>query len=224
MEDSDNDESEALVLARSQNGLAALPSCSLAGGSRTTISGSRTTTSGSAPPPPVTADAAKAAQKAEKKKPSTKLVQLLEASQEPLAVFLRETYDVTGNFSADGVELEVMQRQFRRWQRAAQQDQAAAAVPLLVPATAAVAGSAGLLGPAVTPKITGEDVAALGFTYQNAPEHDMFGLVVNPQDFSDDPREANRLVYMAAELVAVLLHTIFIWGLPAPFFVVVFGE
>jgi len=37
----------------------------------------------------VTADAAKAAQKAEKKKPSTRLVQLLEASQEPLAVFLR---------------------------------------------------------------------------------------------------------------------------------------
>jgi hypothetical protein len=44
------------------------------------------------------------------------------------------------------------------------------------------------------------------------------------QDFSDDPRDANRLVYLAADLLAVLLHTLFIWLLPMPLFVIVFGE
>jgi hypothetical protein len=43
------------------------------------------------------------------------------------------------------------------------------------------------------------------------------------QDFSDDPRDANRLVYLAADLLAVLLHTLFIWLLPMPLFVIVFG-
>lgn len=43
------------------------------------------------------------------------------------------------------------------------------------------------------------------------------------QDFSDYPRDANRLVYLAADLLAVLLHTLFIWALPMPLFVIVFG-
>lgn len=42
-----------------------------------------------------TAAEAKAAEKADKKKPAWKLMQLLQASQEPLAVFLRETYEIT---------------------------------------------------------------------------------------------------------------------------------
>ncbi len=42
------------------------------------------------------------------------LKQLLEASSEPLAAFVRETYDVTGNFGADCVDVQDMQKAYRR--------------------------------------------------------------------------------------------------------------
>lgn len=217
-----------------------------------------------------------------------------------------------GNFVADEVDIEIMQRQYRRWSRtkghslsmagaAAAPEQAgprsqaglavegsAIATPAAVHlSSAAVVGAAG--------KLTGDQVAAFGFKYQQAPEHTMFGVLVNPQvsctysgtsynntralavlsqswmpvhllipsldpaqeylqfslmnystsakpscshsttllslvfdcrlqDFNDDPRDANRLVYLAAELVCVIMHTVFIWMLPIPLFVIVFGK
>lgn len=59
------------------------------------------------------------------------------------------------------------------------------------------------------------------------PASTIIPAVANPaalQDFSDDPRDANPTVYMLAELVSVVLHTLFIWLLPMPLFVIAFGE
>lgn len=92
-------------------------------------------------PAVTTAEEARKASRAGKKLPSTKLQDLLAHSDEPLAVFLRETYDVTANFVSDEVDLEVMQRQFKRWQRARA---GAAAAPGLSTAGGAAAAAAGL--------------------------------------------------------------------------------
>jgi hypothetical protein len=118
-----SDEEEALdqlhTLRRMSNAVAGAGS-SVAGG--VGRAGSRRGTVANAPAV-TTAEEARKASRAGKKLPSTKLQELLAHSSEPVAVFLRETYDVTANFVSDEVDLEVMQRQFKRWQRA----QAAAA-------------------------------------------------------------------------------------------------
>jgi hypothetical protein len=88
--------------------------------------GSRRTTAVNAPAV-TTAEEARKASRAGKKLPSTKLQELLAHSDEPIAVFLRETYDVTANFLSDEVDLEVMQRQYKRWQRTRAPAAAAAA-------------------------------------------------------------------------------------------------
>lgn len=92
-DDDEDDEQAALLLAQ---GSTAAVGCSTGGAARLSGVG-RTSVKGrsTAGVLPSTAAEAKAAAKADKKKPSWKLMQLLEASQEPLAVFLRETYEIT---------------------------------------------------------------------------------------------------------------------------------
>jgi hypothetical protein len=111
--------------------------------------GSRRATAANAPAV-TTAEEARKASRAGKKLPSTKLQELLAHSNEPIAVFLREMYDVTANFVSDEVDLEVMQRQYKRWQRARAPAAAAAAAAGLSNAGGVLSragGAGGLPGP-----------------------------------------------------------------------------
>lgn len=112
-----------------------------------------------------------------------------------------------GNFVADVIDIEIMQRQYRRWLRAKDHAQGGANADLqagLEPASGprsdaqlalgqTADGAAGPAQPAgglssmgasaalAGVKLTGDEVAAFGFKYQQAPEHTMFGVLVNPQ-------------------------------------------
>jgi hypothetical protein len=122
-----SDEDEALdqvtTLRRISNAAAGFGSGAGGAGNKP---GSRRATAANAPAV-TTAEEARKASRAGKKLPSTKLQELLAHSNEQIAVFLRETYDVTANFVSDEVDLEVMQRQYKRWQRAKAPAAAAAA-------------------------------------------------------------------------------------------------
>lgn len=92
--DSDEDEEneQSALLGAQGSSLAVATAANRVSGGGLRKSGSRRSTRGDVA---ATAAEAKAAEKADKKKPSWKLMQLLQASQEPLAVFLRETYEIT---------------------------------------------------------------------------------------------------------------------------------
>lgn len=186
---SDEEEADQVPLLAAQRSLLGLA------GNAAKPSSRRTT--GNAP---TTEAEAKAAIKADRKRPASKLQDLLQASQEPLAVFLRDTYDVTANYVSDAVELDVMQRQFRRWHRAAK-PAASVSVPgatapqLAIKLAASLAGGgvakeastaalAAVVAPAAAaPKQypSGDEVAVFGFKHQQQPEYTMFGVLVNQQ-------------------------------------------
>lgn len=95
------------------------------------------------------------------------------------------------------------------------------------PLTAAV--PVGAAAPPVPSPATGipvlkkEHVTALGLKVSEAPEHTLHGVCVNLQDLTDDPRSVNKLPYLLAELISVLVHTVFIWALPCPLLIAVFA-
>jgi hypothetical protein len=197
-----SDEDEALdqvtTLRRISNAAAGSGSSAAGGGS--SKPGSRRATAGNAPAV-TTAEEARKASRAGKKLPSTKLQELLAHSSEPIAAFLRETYDVTAYFVSDEVDLEVMQRQYKRWQRAKAPAAAAAATGLSIAggalsrSGAAVSGAGGLAGPEAS-------AAALQLQQQQGPR-----LAASLAGAGLVAAEASHLAVQAAAVAAA--------GLPA---------
>ncbi len=67
------------------------------------------------------------------------------------------------------------------------------------------------------------DLWKLGMRVVEEPEAVLKGTVVNMEAEAADPKDVNKSVYLAAELLAVVLHTTFIWLMPAPCLILLFG-